>query len=451
LANSSRSQIFLIALSSFCLLVLASCGGSNNNRGFNSQDVGGLRVINAISDSPPLSFFIENSNFAGLAYGQSSGFTSVRDGRFDVVAAYTSLDNQTTQVYDDKVRVDEGEETTLVLAGTLAAPIEIMYQVDANTVATEAVEFHVVNTSGAGTLDVYLGAPADALGTAVASVPNNGVSTLISSTPGTRRLRITEAGSSDVLFDSGSFELAGAQRTLIHLQRFFGAGESPVVATIISNGASIGFGNQTLQAGVRIANAIGDANGVDVVLTGSDDAINLPSLPVNSISALNLLAPGEIDIAVSMETDPSTPYYTDTATLTGGQQRTLIVAGLVGDNSTTGRLALDPVRPVATAAQLNVMHGSISADRVDVYLLRDSEVPDGTVPVISNLALLGNSNLDVLAGTYDLAVTTAGVDSLLSERVSVTLNNGQIYTVLLTDAEGGGTPPQLVLGDALVE
>ena len=105
-------------------LLLSACGGSNT--GTNLQDVGGFRVINAVSDAPQITFFIEGNNIGARAFGQASISTLIQEGNYDITAAVATLDNQSVTLLDDeRAEVDVDEQTTLVLAGTMAAPVPI--------------------------------------------------------------------------------------------------------------------------------------------------------------------------------------------------------------------------------------------------------------------------------------------------------------------------------------
>ena len=162
-------------------LLLSACGGGSNN--FNTQDVGGFRVLNAVSDSPNISFFLETQSLGARSFGQASNFSTVRDGRFDITARYSTLDGQNVTLLDDeRARVRVGEQTTLVLAGTMAAPIPIIIENQAPDLTNDTAEIQVLNTSTAGSVDVYLSEPTGGLGASLATVAGNAVSPVLTST-----------------------------------------------------------------------------------------------------------------------------------------------------------------------------------------------------------------------------------------------------------------------------
>ena len=426
-------------------LLLSACGGSNT--GTNLQDVGGFRVINAVSDAPQITFFIEGNNIGARAFGQASISTLIQEGNYDITAAVATLDNQSVTLLDDeRAEVDVDEQTTLVLAGTMAAPVPIVIQTPNPDIATDFAELELLNTAPAGTLDLHLSAPDAPLGTPLASVAANSASAPVVVDAGTRRIRLTAAGSTDVLFDSGTFELPSGERLIIHARPYFGPGEAPLDVGVIDAVSTSSFPEAVLPVSLRIANAIADVPAADVSIDVDGELTTIESLAANSFSESVALNPGLAEISVTMETDPGTEFVTNSAQLQGGERRTLIAAGSFANSTTNGRLAVDPQRPIATSAQINFIHGSASAGRVDVYLLTDAQTTADTPIAVADLALLANSTLDVLANTYSLVFTPQGEQTPLADPLSITVENNQIYSILLTDAQSGGLPPQIIRG-----
>lgn len=429
------------------LVALTACG-SNNNQNLTQADLGGVRVINAVADSPTLNFTLENSSIASLAYGQISGFSRTRDDRFDLDVLYSALDGTLNLIVDDfRTRVREREETTVVVAGTVAAPVTFEFGAPNPDIQTGSSEYHIINTSGSGTLDVYITAPGADLGSAVASVANNAVSPLIAAESGTRQLRLTTAGSSEVIYDSGQFELSSGRRLIFNIQPYFGPGTPTVTVANIEGTRVTGFANEQLPVSLRVANAIGDVAGADASVTLAGTATDYTDIASNSFSAPQLFDPGMAELSVSMQTDPGTIYFSDSQLLVAGEDRTLLVAGSFSDATITGRLIRNPQRILSTSAQLHMLQGTISPGRVDVYLLSDSNTTADVAPIIGNFALLANATREVIAGTYDVVVTQADSDTVLAGPETITLTNGSISTILLTDADGGGTPPRIIIED----
>jgi len=104
-------QGFIAALGS---LVLAACG---NGTAPSIDEVGGFRVINAVSDSPAITFQLEGTTVGILEFGQASNFQSIPEGNFDLDAGFSAFGGATTFLLDDEgVSVETDEQTTLVLS-----------------------------------------------------------------------------------------------------------------------------------------------------------------------------------------------------------------------------------------------------------------------------------------------------------------------------------------------
>jgi hypothetical protein len=110
----------------------------------------------------------------------------------------------------------------------------------------------------------------------------------------------------------------------------------------------------------------------------------------------------------------------------------------------------DPRRRIAGQAQLRVVHGSPSVGNVDFYLLSPEQPVSDASPEFNELTLLTNGALSVEPAPYDLVFTVAGEETILVGPERVTLDETGLYTVILFDASGGGTPAQLLLADDFV-
>lgn len=78
-----------------------------------------------------------------------------------------------------------------------------------------------------------------------------------------------------------------------------------------------------------------------------------------------------------------------------------------------------------------------------MYVLVPGQPISDTTPTLANAPLLGGTSTNLTPGTYDVIVTRSGstVQLLGPERIS--LDAGYVYSAVLFDAPGGGTPLQL--------
>jgi hypothetical protein len=106
--------------------------------------------------------------------------------------------------------------------------------------------------------------------------------------------------------------------------------------------------------------------------------------------------------------------------------------------------------PPALDAEFRIVNAAPSAGgAVDVYETGVSASLIGVTPVASNVAFEGSSlYVPFTAGTVRIRVTAAGTQNVLLDLTPVTLSAGQVATIILIDAPGGGTPlTDVVLGD----
>jgi hypothetical protein len=106
--------------------------------------------------------------------------------------------------------------------------------------------------------------------------------------------------------------------------------------------------------------------------------------------------------------------------------------------------------PPALDAEFRIVNAAPSAGgAVDVYETGVSASLTGVTPVASNVAFEGSSlYIPFTAGTVRIRVTAVGTQNVLLDLTPVTLSAGQVRTIILLDAAGGGTPlTYTVLGD----
>jgi hypothetical protein len=100
-------------------------------------------------------------------------------------------------------------------------------------------------------------------------------------------------------------------------------------------------------------------------------------------------------------------------------------------------------------AKVRVIHFS-SAPTVDVYLTAPDADLEAETPTLVSLGDFDASNyVEVTSGDYQIRVTPAGTKTVLIDGGTEALGPGEVRTVVVVDAEGGGEPfGLLVLEDA---
>jgi hypothetical protein len=173
-------------------------------------------------------------------------------------------------------------------------------------------------------------------------------------------------------------------------------------------------------AKVRVVHASPDAPAVDVYLDGNKVLTNVPFFTASDY--LDVPA-GPHDIKVTPTGDANTAVI--------DAKGVAVEAGKVYTVAAVGKLAeIKPAifadnlaAPAAGKAHVRVVHASPDAPAVDV------KVKNGPT-LISNLAFPNDSGYNpVDAGSYDLAVTPAGSDTVALDLPGTTLEAGKIYDI----------------------
>ncbi|WP_287832208.1 DUF4397 domain-containing protein, partial [Idiomarina sp.] len=163
----------------------------------------------------------------------------------------------------------------------------------------------------------------------------------------------------------------------------------------------------------------------------------------------------EGDYLVDVAATGGTPQVLDDVefSLEATMSYSIYAVGALGDDSLALQALTEQRRSIATAAQLQVVHASPSAGNVDIYLTAAEDISDAD-PVVADVpfdveGLVSTGSLQVTPGEYYATVTAAGTKTAAIGPVLFNLEGGGIYTVIAVDADGGGTPPQVILLDDL--
>ena len=195
---------------------------------------------------------------------------------------------------------------------------------------------------------------------------------------------------------------------------------------------------------LRLVHISPDAGPVDIVLDGDTIARNLAyrgasdyldasagghTLQVSTTGTSNVLLDSDVSIADG----------TDYTALVADTVASLKLIVLTDDNGP----------PPAGKIKVRAVHGSPHAGRVDVYVTTPEDPITGATPALTNVQFGQFSPyLDADAGSYQVRVTPTGTTDVLIDSGDLTLDAGQVRTVVAVDPENAeGTFDILVLSD----
>ncbi len=439
-----------------CLVVLSAAGSGCGGSSGGSDGPGYVQIVNVIVDSPSLQADVEDSLF-NLNFRQGTGLVEVVSGNNTVEVIYIDPDNgdETTVVEEFELAVFESTIHTLVLHGTYDAPQLLSLDKPFSDIGEEDSEIYeaqVVNLSTGGALEVYISEPNLDPGNnvPVATLVSGAASDVLTLDAGDLRLRLLAEGETQVIYDSGEFEIEENTRRTFYIHDPVGPDPASRGSFQTTDSGLLTFPNEVARAAVRTANMVVDEASVNisVVDPGQGDTLRADDLPFTGVSGYTTVDPAFVNISaqpVSGAADVNT-----TLSLNEDTFYTVVVAGAVVDDSVSVRALPLARRLVATSAVVQFVNTLQETDiddfdQVDFYVLPQGDELDDGPPLAADMGFLEGEEVLVEAnGEYDLVVTTAETQSILAGPVRVTPVGGTAMLVLITPAAGGGTPYQLV-------
>jgi hypothetical protein len=451
-----RNRFLGLALLGIALGALSGCGaGGENGAGKVPLPRQGLiRVVNVIPDSGRMTSFLSSSVFSANQYSEATALAPELVGQYVMNILLVPPDNVTTTLVDNEpVNLTDQDEFSFLLIGATSLPpqlvridnIDIAYGVNTSDPAQyPPPDYQIVHgATSVGAADVYVTDVAVDLATATptATVNFGDVTPLTKQDPAvTYRVRVTPAGSKTVLFDSGAFNVTRLKRSIYLLLDNFGpTGETLRVANVTA-AATENFANQTLQTSMRASNMIPDAAAIDIYLGATTGAPVFQNVAYGATTAYTPIANGTTTINITPAGTPGTVLATGSLTVVGGQGLSLYASGLVSAKTVAYTTVVESLRSITGQAQLRFVDASPGAGTIDVRVVSPGQPVADATPILASASVLANTSVNLTPGSYDIYVTRTGttVELLGPDRISV--DAGNVYSAVLLDAPGGGSP-----------
>jgi hypothetical protein len=429
--------------------LLVGCGGTSykGNGGINKPiSTGYLRLVNTLPDSPTLLVGVDGQTLTRVSFAQATGLQQVAVGKYAIDVQYLDPKGNTVKAIDkERLDITTDVQATLFLVGTLGQPHTHKIENDAAAPAAGSAQVQVIQTvSGQPSLDVYLTDAAADLATApkLATVAYDESTPLTTVPSGANyRLRVTAAGSSSVLYDSGAFTLVDTSRVTFAVVNYFGPGGAGFrVVQLNSQNASV-FPNEVLPGAFRIANMIADVAAVDLYIGPVTGTPAFGGVAFGTVAPLQEFPAGTLDCTLTVAGNPLSVLYSGPVALNSGETRTLVPIRSAG--SVSARATVDTTRPVTGESQFEVINAT-TAGALDTYLLGPGETLANATAAIVNQPVLAFAGAVKAPDTYGVTFTTTATKTPIAGPSSLATVDGGIYSVIVFDAAGGGSPYQIV-------
>lgn len=429
---------------------------------------GSLQVANAIPDSPQLTFRIKLASaddwnlLDQLTFRQASQMGLAAAGDYEIEITYIDplTDDSTDLLPIFELEVVVGTNHTLMIHGDFTSPQALLLEDPVGDLVTQdsvQIEVQVVHMGTVESLDVYFGDPNATLSTEtpVATLAPGASTQLSRMDAGIYRLRVTEAGDAQVVYDSGDFNVAGRTQRTIVLHDNVGPDSNTISSFQLTPSGTIEYPNEVARAGFRVVNAVSDEDSITVDLADatSEEDLETVSLEYTEVTEFSVIDATFIDISVAVSSDPGIEAVVATVSLNEDTFYTITISGSVADDSLAVRSSTSPQRRIATLVNLqfiNTLRETDNADnpRVDLYVLDVGDALGDGPPRFTQFGFLSSAAATVSPQSVDLVVTTSGTNSILIGPTRVDMAAGTSVIVVAAEAVGGGKPYQMIVRTA---
>lgn len=434
-------------------LVLASCGGSSydgNGNGNLGKPItsGFLRLVNTLPDSPTLLAGLDGLTLTRVSFAQATQLQQLASGKYAIDVQYIDPNAVTvTLINKEQTTLEADTQATVFIVGTLNDRHTKTVVNPLPAITAGNAEVQVMQTvASQSSLDVYLTDAAADIATTpkLTTLAFDQVSDLTTLTAGTNyRLRVTAAGSTTVLYDSGVFPIADMTRVMFVVVDYFGPGGSGFRVVQLNNQNATNFPNEALPVAFRVANMIDDVPSADLYVGPVAGTPTFAGVAFGSVAPLQQFPAGTLACTLTVAGDPATVLFTGNVALTPSETRTLVLTKGVGNAAS--RITIDNTRPISSEGQLQIVNAAPSSTPTDMFLIPPGQLTTNTTAKVVNQPLLSIAGAIAAAGTYDVAFTPTANTTPIAGPVPLAIANGDIHTIYVIDAAGGGAPYQIVV------
>ena len=282
---------------------------------------------------------------------------------------------------------------------------------------------------------------------------------------GDYQIRVTtDAAGTSVAFNSGTVTLAAGSDLLVGaIPNTSGLTDSPVALAVLNGTEASVIYDADDGAQVRPVHLVSDVDEVNIGAaantTPGDDVTDFSlytNVDFTQVGAYTSgLASGSYDFAVDATADDQGDITLDGANLTAGVSVTAFAMGTLGvemgdDIPLTIETYVDDHRGLATSAKVRIIHGSAGTGLVDLYATASDDISSAT-PAFEDVPFKASTGyFEVDPGTYHFTATLADTQTIGLASGAVTLEAGDIITIIARDLDSDDSEEGAPLLQALV-
>ncbi len=446
------------------MALLAACDGSNSN----GPATGSLTVLHASSNAPAVNvLFNDIEAFTDVDYKELVADPRTTAASYRVRVDGILPDGSTANVIpgmgdDPVVSVDPNAQVTVIAYGdvgsttgkNITATVAVDPSPDVPATDTRLQVFHAA--TNVDFVQVWVTAPGAALDPSDPAVVTAGFDygTFLTAAPlqvpaGDYQIRVTPTISdTTVVFDTGTITLPGGANLVVAAVPNTGAqnaaGDTAPIQLLASTGtALLEFLDINTVSNVNVVHASSDAPAVDIAVNGT---VAISELEFLETAGPASLAPGPVNFEVfaSPAVSNPTPVISVDTSLVQGESATVLAVGSLSldpANPIEAIIVPETTRAVITDALVRIIHASVIAQDVDIYIEEGNalplsgDIPDNFSPTLSDVPFKAATGYQrfVPGQAYDIAITQADSRTPAIGPVTVTFEGGSIQSIVAHD------------------
>lgn len=373
---------FLVRLAGLALILsIAACGGASG------PEFVWFRALHAMPDGPDL-----RASYDGFAFRRnlSFGFSSDEVGE-SLLSSSDSTPRLTVEYREPggtiggslltlEVPVEKDSISTVIVTGWFDAPETVTIVAPRRSRPLGALYFQFAHAApGIGALDVYVTAPdSDLSSTApLATVQPLDHSGSVEVPFGDTRIRLTAAGTLDVVMDSGEQKFPENTSTtgpgaewLFVVRHSLVSGPSPVALMATSGRNNFTFHDINTPTTVRALHAAAELAAVDLVAATDPETALLAGLEYRQRSAVVAAPAGKFALEFRLAEDGAVVASREFELLTGSANAAYLISSDDGDGIVLGELQ---ARSVANEARMRFGNLAPDSEFFSIYLTRSED------------------------------------------------------------------------------
>jgi hypothetical protein len=410
---------------------------------------GAVRALNAIATSPDFAFLIEESSRGTVGF-KRAGDTFRWDAlgytfNFEVLLAGETARTRVASIFID---VERDRDYTLLLGGAIASPDINVWESairewqDSDT----TYEVRFANASPAlGPVDVYfdLTGTAPAVANKLGTLDYGEILPAQEYSPGERSLVLTAVDDpATVLYESTPLVLT--QRTSYILSPFDAdandVGPVPVLLINTTQGGGGPIASVDSQPTARFFHASRDMGSADIYV---DDPLTAPLVTNHNFGDVTSDIPiqaGDLPITYTTAGNTGSILIDGVRNFSIDSHHSMFALRTPDGDDVLGKFVIDR-RSVETRAKMTLTNTSADNAVVDVYLLREEDTLEDSVPVMPSLSSsAGPTSAPLLPNQYDLYLTVQFEKTVLLGPIPLDTETGDVIEGVIYDTVDPNVP-----------